>query len=182
MTEREKMIAGELYRAGDPELVEMRKRAQALTRAYNATTYGEDAVRRPLLEALLGAGGHAAVIRPPFHVDYGSNIHLGRGVFLNFGCVILDVCPVRIGDRSEIGPYVQIIAADHPRDPQIRRSGLELGRPVTLGAHVWVGAGAIVLPGVSIGDDAIIGAGAVVTRDVAAGVTVAGNPARPIGP
>lgn len=113
-------------------------------------------------------------------MDYGRNIHLGRGVFMNFGCVLLDVCEIRIGDGTEIGPYVQILTADHPRDPAARASGREFGRPITIGAQVWIGGGAIILPGVTIGDGATIGAGAIVTRDVPAGATVAGNPARPI--
>jgi maltose O-acetyltransferase len=119
------------------------------------------------------------VIRPPFFCDFGYNIRLGDGVFLNFNCVILDVVEVTIGDRTQIGPAVQIYAADHPRDAPTRASGLEFGRPVRIGSDVWIGGGAIILPGVTIGDGAVIGAGSVVTRDVGAGVTVAGNPARP---
>jgi maltose O-acetyltransferase len=118
------------------------------------------------------------VIRPPFYCDYGTNISLGRGVFLNFNCVILDVCAVTIGDDTQIGPGVQILTPDHPRDPDQRRLGLEFGRPIYIGRNVWIGGGALIMPGVSIGDDAIIGAGAVVTRDVPNGVTAAGNPAR----
>jgi maltose O-acetyltransferase len=102
-------------------------------------------------------------------------------VFLNFNCIILDICEVEIGDQTQIGPGVQILAADHPRDPAERAAGLEFGRPVTIGRNVWIGGGAIILPGVTIGDDAVIGAGSVVTGDVAAGVTVLGNPARPKG-
>jgi len=118
------------------------------------------------------------VIRPPFHCDYGFNIRLGAGAFLNFNCVILDVVEVMIGDGAQIGPGVQILTADHPRDPDLRASGLELGRPVRIGRNVWIGASAIILPGVSIGDDAVVGAGSVVTRDVPAGATAFGNPAR----
>jgi maltose O-acetyltransferase len=126
----------------------------------------------------LGTVGAGAVIRPPFHCDYGFNICLGAGAFLNFNCVILDVVEVTIGDRTQIGPGVQILAADHPREPALRASGLEFGRPVNIGRNVWIGAGAIILTGVSIGDDALIGAGSVVTRDVPAGATAFGNPAR----
>jgi maltose O-acetyltransferase len=103
-------------------------------------------------------------------------------VFLNFGCILLDVCPIRIGDKTQIGPHVQLLAADHPRDAAARDAGLENGRPVTIGRNVWIGGGALILPGVTVGDDAIVGAGAVVTRDVPAGATVAGNPARPLHP
>ena len=122
--------------------------------------------------------GQGAEIRPLFFCDYGFNIRLGAGAFLNFNCVILDVVEVTIGDGTQIGPAVQIYAADHPRDPAQRRSGLELGRPVHVGRNVWIGGGAIILPGITIGDDATIGAGSVVTKDVPAGVTVRGNPAR----
>lgn len=181
-SEMDKMIAGDLYLPGDPELVAGRKRARSLMNAYNQTRYGEDAPRRALLGAMLGSGGDTAVIRPPFYVDYGINIFLGPGVFMNYGVTILDICPVTLGAGCEIGPGAQIIAADHPRDPEVRAAGREFGRPVTLGDHVWVGAGALILPGVTIGDGAIVGAGAVVTRDVAAGATVVGNPARPLPP
>ncbi|MAU44130.1 MAG: maltose O-acetyltransferase [Yangia sp.] len=178
-TEREKMIAGRLYDPGDPELVAERKRSQALMRDYNATVYGDD-TRGALLAALLGTLPDRIAIRAPFYVDYGWNIALGEGVFLNYGCVLLDVCPIRIGDGTQVGPMTQILTADHPRDGETRAAGLEFGRPVTIGCNVWIGGGAILLPGVTVGDDAVIGAGAVVTRDVAEGTTVAGNPARPL--
>jgi len=118
------------------------------------------------------------VIRPPFYCDYGYNISVGRNTFMNFNCVILDVVQVHIGDDCQIGPNVQIYTADHPLDPEVRRSGLESGRPVTIGNNVWIGGAAIILPGVTIGDNAVVGAGSVVTRDVPAGATVVGNPAR----
>jgi len=173
------MIAGDLYRPGDPQLVAERRRAQELMRAYNQTIVG-DPKRPGILKELLGSGGETAALRPTFQVDYGYNIYLGVGVFMNYGCVLLDVCPIRIGDKTEIGPLVQILSADHPRDAATRDTGLELGQPVTIGKNVWIGSGAIILPGVTIGDDAIVGAGAVVTRDVASQATVAGNPARPL--
>lgn len=181
MTEMEKMIAGELYRPGDPELVAARARAQNLMAEYNKTTVSEAARRVPLLAALLGSHGRDCSIRTPFYVDYGSNIHLGDDVFFNYGCTVLDICPVTIGDRTQIGPMAQLLAADHPRDPESRATFLELGQPISIGSDVWIGGGALILPGVKIGDGAIIGAGAVVTRDVVAGQTVAGNPARPLG-
>jgi maltose O-acetyltransferase len=148
-------------------------------RDYNATVYGQDDARRTILSEILGTD-EGAVIRPPLYVDYGSNIHLAKGVFLNYGCVLLDVCPIRIGAQTQIGPGTQILTADHPRDPAVRAQGLEMGRPINIGANVWIGGGALLLPGVSVGDNAVIGAGAVVTRDVAAGSTVVGNPARPV--
>ena len=177
MTEYEKMVAGQLYRAGDAELVARRKRAQQLTHAYNQTTYGDDAQRADLLTQLLGTW-NGAVIRPNFYVDYGSNIHFEPGVFLNYGCVFLDICPIHVGAETQIGPYTQVLTADHPRDPETRATGLEFGQPITIGKNVWIGGGALLLPGVTVGDDAVIGAGAVVTRDVPAGATAVGNPAR----
>src|SRR3981081_1542274 len=146
---------------------------------YNAALALPVSERHALLSERLGHVGSGAVVRPPFFCDYGYNIRLGIGVFLNFNCVILDVVEVSIGDRTQIEPAVQIYAADHPRDAKTRRDGLELGRPVRIGSDVWIGGGAIILPGVTIGDGAVIGAGSVVTRDVGTGLTVAGNPARP---
>lgn len=178
MTEKQKMLTGNLYQPGDPELQADQAAAKAWMARYNATLAEISAVRRALLKELLGSVGEGAVVRPPFHCDYGYNIHLADDVFFNFNCVILDVAEVRIGSGTQIGPAVQIYAADHPRDAEERRSGLEFGRPVVIGEHVWIGGGAIILPGVTIGDDAVIGAGSVVTRDVAAGATVVGNPAR----
>ncbi len=179
MTELEKMRAGQPYRPGDPELVAMRKRAQRLLRAYNHTVYGDDAVRSKIMADLFGQPV-SAVIRPPFYVDYGTEIRFGDGVFLNYGCVVLDVARVSFGDRVQVGPYVQILTPDHPRDPAERATGAEWARPISIGADAWIGGGAILLPGVTIGDGAIVAAGAVVTRDVRPGATVGGNPARPL--
>ncbi|WP_322514253.1 sugar O-acetyltransferase [Rhodopseudomonas palustris] len=180
-TEKEKMLAGELYRPGSPELAADEAANKAWIVRYNATGALPAAERHTLLSEHFGHVGKGAVVRPPFFCDCGYNIRLGDGVFLNFNCVILDIMPVSIGDRTQIGPAVQIYAADHPRDAATRRDGLEFGRPVTIGADVWIGGGSIILPGISIGDGAVIGAGSVVTRDVAAGATVGGNPARPLG-
>lgn len=179
--QRDNMLAGRPYDAGDDALFEDRQRAQRLMRDYNATTLEDATRRRELLGELLGALGERGAIRAPLSVDYGYNVFIGDQVFLNYGCVLLDVCPIRIGDRTSLGPAVQVYAADHPRDAALRAEGLELGRPVTIGCDVWIGGGAIVLPGVTIGDGAIVGAGSVVTRDVTPGATVAGNPARRIG-
>lgn len=177
-TEKEKMLAGALYHASDPEIQRDQAAAHAWLARYNATLAEGTAVRQALLkERLMRVGPHCD-IRPPSHCDYGYNIALGEGVFLNFNCVILDVVEVTIGDRTQIAPGVQILTADHPRDPEARQTGLEFGRPIRIGRNVWIGAGALILPGVTIGDDALIGAGSVVTRDVAAGTTVIGNPAR----
>ena len=176
--EKEKMLAGELYDPAAPEIQADLAATQEWLARYNAALAMAPADRCALLVERFAAVGTGAVVRPPFHCDYGFNIRLGAGAFLNFNCVILDVVEVTIGDRTQIGPGVQILAADHPRDAAVRASGLEFGRPVRIGHDVWIGGGAIILPGVSVGDGALIGAGSVVTRDVPAGATAFGNPAR----
>lgn len=180
MTEKERMLAGKLYNAADEELQSDHRAAMAWLVRYNGSLGATKDARRELLLEHLAKIGEGADIRPPFHCDYGFNIALGAGVFLNFGCVILDVVAVTIGDKTQIGPGVQILTADHPRDASTRASGLEFGRPIAIGENVWIGGGALILPGVTVGDDAVVGAGAVVTRDVSQGTTVAGNPARPL--
>ena len=177
-SEFEKMQAGELYDASAHDIQCKLHATHRWLARYNASLPLSNEERFELLLERLAAVGDGAVIRPPFHCDYGFHISLGAGVFLNFNCVILDVAPVTIGDGTQVGPGVQILAADHPRDAATRAKGLELGRPVTIGRNVWIGAGAIILPGVTIGDDAVIGAGSVVTREVPAGATVMGNPAQ----
>lgn len=177
-SEKQKMLAGELYDASDAELQADLAAAQGWMARFNGALAQPVADRRALLAERLGAVGAGVDIRPPFHCDYGFNIRLGENVFFNFNCVVLDVVAVSIGDRTQIGPGVQILTADHPRDAAVRRSGLEFGRPVTIGSDVWIGGAALILPGVTIGDGAIIGAGSVVTRDVPAGARAFGNPAR----
>jgi maltose O-acetyltransferase len=177
-SEKEKMLAGELYFSGDPQLGSDLRRAELLLHAYNGTSADEPDRRAAILRDLLGDVGENTVVRPPFYCDYGLNIRLGSDVFLNYGCVFLDVVEIAVGDHCQIGPVVQVYAADHPRDPDLRRAGIENGKPVRIGSNVWIGGGAIILPGVIIGDDAVVGAGSVVTRNVPAGATVAGNPAR----
>ncbi|TDR94118.1 sugar O-acetyltransferase [Enterovirga rhinocerotis] len=178
MTEKQKMLAGELYRPGDHEIQADQAATKAWLVRYNAALAASAAERRVLLRERFAAVGEGAVIRPPFHCDFGFNISLGAGAFLNFDCVILDVVTVEIGDGAQIGPAVQIYTADHPRDLETRRSGVEFGRPVRIGADAWIGGGSIILPGVTVGEGAVVGAGSVVTRDVPPGATVAGNPAR----
>jgi len=177
-SELEKMCAGEFVRFSDPDI----RREADVTRdwlaRYNALDAADWPVRRNLLEERLGSVGGEAKIRPPFHCDFGFNIHLGASAFLNFNCVILDAARVEIGARTQIGPCVQILTADHPREAEARAEGWERGLPIRIGADVWIGGGAIILPGVTIGDGAIVGAGSVVTRDVPPGRTVCGNPAR----
>ncbi|WP_261368117.1 sugar O-acetyltransferase [Pseudosulfitobacter koreensis] len=177
-TEYEKMMAGAWYTCLDDTLEALRIAALDACHAHN---HLPPAQRRPLsapLRALFAAHGADCLIEGQFHCSYGCNITLGSYVYINAGCVILDSAPVHIGDNTMIGPHSQILCADHHRDAMKRRSGIERALPVTIGADVWIGAGALILPGVTIGNAAIIGAGSVVTRDVAAGATVTGNPAR----
>jgi maltose O-acetyltransferase len=178
-SERQKMLAGEMYDAFDAELVAARAAARDLCRALNATREWQDPERRRILIELLGRGGDTVLMQPPFYCDYGSNIELGERVFFNFNCIVLDVCPVRIGSFSQFGPAVQIYTAMHPFNSELRRER-EFGKPVDIGSDVWVGGGAIILPGVRIGSKAVIGAGSVVTRDVPEGTLAAGNPCRVI--
>jgi maltose O-acetyltransferase len=179
MTEREKMLAGELYDPFDPELVSARERARDLCRELNATRESEQPGRRRILTDLFGSGGDTVWMQPPFYCDYGSNIHLGQRVFFNFNCVLLDVCPIRIGDYTLFGPNVQIYTPMHPFNAALRRKQ-EFGKPVEIGTDVWVGGSVVILPGVRIGSRAVIGAGSLVTRDVPDGVLAAGNPCRVI--
>tara|TARA_R110002020_G_scaffold66605_7_gene175082 strand:+ start:4273 stop:4824 length:552 start_codon:yes stop_codon:yes gene_type:complete len=177
-SEKDKMLAGEFYVAEGPELAADKHRAALWMDVYNAAQARPANERHALLAELFAAVGAGSEVRPPFHCDYGFNISLGAGVFLNFNCVILDVVEVWIGDGTQIGPGVQILTADHPRDPSHRAEHLEFGRPVTIGENVWIGGGALILPGVTIGDHARIGAGSVVTRDVPGYGVAFGNPAR----
>jgi len=175
------MLAGELYDPMDAELVAARTRARELCHALNATREADREGRRALLRELLGKGGESVWMQPPFFCDYGSNIELGERVFFNFNCVVLDVCRVRIGDFTLFGPGAQILTPLHPLDPALRRKQ-EFGKPVEIGSDVWIGGGALILPGVRIGARSVIGAGSVVTRDVPEGVLAAGNPCRVIRP
>jgi maltose O-acetyltransferase len=178
-TERDKMLAGELYDPMDPVLIAARSHARELCRALNASRETEQEARRRILRELFGAGGDSVWMQPPFFCDYGSNIELGERVFFNFNCVVLDVCRVHIGSFTLFGPSVQIYTPMHPFNAELRRRE-EFGKPVEIGSDVWVGGGTIVLPGVRIGSRAVIGAGSVVTRDVPEGMFAAGNPCRVI--
>jgi len=177
-SEKEKMLAGELYNASDPELVAERLRARELCQALAALpANAPEADRANLLASLFGASTDAYVT-PPFFCDYGRNIELGRNVYFNFNCVILDVAKVRVGNNVLFGPAVQVYTALHPMNAMERRRGLELARPVTIGDDVWLGGGAIICPGVTVGNRTVISAGSVVVSDVPAGVFAAGNPCR----
>jgi maltose O-acetyltransferase len=178
-TEREKMLAGELYDPLDPELVAARIRARDLCQDLNATRESQETERRRIVRELFGKGGDSVWMQPPFYCDYGTNIELGERVFFNFNCVVLDVCSVRIGDFTLFGPAVQIYTPLHPLNAEQRRRE-EYGKPIEIGSDVWVGGGALILGGVRIGSRTVIGAGSVVTRDIPEGVFAAGNPCRVI--
>jgi maltose O-acetyltransferase len=175
---KERMLRGQLYMANDADLVAGRARAQALLERYNGTPYAEQEERAAILRELLGDVGDGVTIMPTFRCDYGSNISIGAGTFVNYDCVMLDVAPIRIGEACQLATKVQLLTATHPVDPETRRAGWESGAPITLGDNVWLGGGAIVCPGVAVGDDTVVGAGAVVTRDLPAGVVAFGNPAK----
>lgn len=177
-SEKEKMIAGELYDPLDPQLVEDRIQARLLLKALNDGREDDPDTRNKILASLFPKAGASLWLQPPFYCDYGYNITIGERVFFNFNCVVLDVAPVRIGSRTMFGPNVQIYAATHPLDHQERSSGLEYGKPITIGDDVWVGGSVVICPGVSIGDRSIIGAGSVVTKDIPADSIAVGNPCR----
>ena len=179
-SQKEKMLAGELYDPLDAQLSAERRRARLLTKALNDTRDDQQEERARLIRELIPAAGAGVWIEPPFYCEYGSNITLGDRVFFNFNCVVLDVAPVTVGSGVLFGPAVQIYAATHPLGAAERRTGLEDGKPVVVGDDVWVGGGAIICPGVRIGARSVIGAGSVVTRDIPEGVFAAGNPCRGI--
>ena len=182
MTEWERMLAGALYNPGEPELAEARDRAKRLTWRYNQMDPADREGRTALLRELLGRLGEGSWIEPSFRCDYGANISLGDGVFVNYNCVFLDVAPITIGNRVLIAPQVGLYTAGHPLDPAQRAMGLERALPITLGDNVWLGGHVVVLQGVAIGSGSVIGAGSVVTRDIPPGVVAAGNPCRVLRP
>ncbi|MBI2711206.1 MAG: sugar O-acetyltransferase [Actinobacteria bacterium] len=172
------MLAGDLYRADDPEIAGDLQRAMTLMEAYNGSAAADPNHRRAILEELLGSIGEGTEVRPPFHCDYGYQTHIGAGTFVNYGLVALDVARIEIGDAVQIGPRVQLLTATHPLEADLRRAGWEAAEPITIGDNVWLGGGVIVCPGVSIGSNTVVGAGAVVTRDLPADVLALGTPAR----
>jgi maltose O-acetyltransferase len=179
-TNRERMLAGDLYIADDPENARIAHRAAQLTDRYYRAWLDDEGSARPHLEEMLGLLGDDAFIKPPLLVDYGENFFVGARTFINFGLTVLDVARVTIGEDCQIGPNVQLLTATHPVDPVTRRARLEAAEPITIGDNVWLGGGVIVCPGVTIGENSVIGAGAVVTKDIPANVVAVGNPARPV--
>ncbi|MFI6424288.1 sugar O-acetyltransferase [Promicromonospora sp. NPDC050880] len=177
-TNHERMVAGDLYIADDPEIERRARRAVALADAYHRAVVADDAGARGLLAELLGTLGEEAFVKPPLFVDYGENIHIGPRTFANYNLTALDVAPITIGADCQIGPGVQLLTPTHPVEPGPRRDKLEAALPITIGDNVWLGGGVVVCPGVTIGDNTVVGAGAVVTRDLPANVVAVGNPAR----
>ncbi|NND62183.1 MAG: sugar O-acetyltransferase [Flavobacteriaceae bacterium] len=178
MTEKQKMLSGEMYDPNDPVLKQEREHARLTFQQINHLDENNLELRIRLFSQLLGSAGDNFFIEPPFFCDYGYNIDLGTNVYMNFGCCILDVMPVSIGDNTMVGPNVQIYTATHPLEAEARNSGREFAKPISIGKDVWLGGGAIICPGVIIGDGAVIGAGAVVTKDVESNTFVGGNPAK----
>lgn len=179
-TNRERMLAGELYIADDPESARIARKAVVLSDAYHRAVVAGDEGARGILSDLVGTLGPDVEIKPPLFVDYGENIHVGARTFINYNLTALDVAPIVIGEDCQLGPNVQLLTPTHPIAPQPRRDKLEAAKPITLGDNVWLGGGVIVCPGVTIGDNSVVGAGSVVTRDIPANVVAVGNPARVI--
>ena len=177
-TQRQRMLAGDLYIADDPELALASLKAMRLTDLFNQTRADDKSGRLRILRQLLGALGESTEIRPPLYCEYGDQLRIGARTFVNFGLTALDVATITIGDDVQIGPSVQLLTPTHPVDPELRRSKLEAALPITIGDNVWLGGGVIVLPGVSIGANTVVGAGSVVVRDLRASVVAVGNPAR----
>ena len=170
----------DLYDPFEPDRLRGRARARTLLARYNRSGEDEPGYRGSLLRDLFGRIGPGAAVEPPFYCDYGSNLRVGERFYANTGCVVLDCDVVEIGARVKLGPGVQLLAVSHPLDAAERALGLEYGEPITIEDDVWIGGGAIILGGVTIGARAVVGAGSVVTRDVEVDTVVAGNPARPI--
>jgi maltose O-acetyltransferase len=181
-SEKEKMIAGEMYDPLDPELSNDRIRTRLLLKSLNESREDHAEERARIVDDLIPQAGESLWIQPPFYCDYGYNMNVGERVFFNFNCVVLDVAPVVIGSRTMFGPNVQIYTATHPLNHIERASGKEYAKPITIGDDVWIGGSAVICPGVTIGDRSIIGAGSVVTKNIPADVFAAGNPCRVIRP
>ncbi|MBP3301630.1 MAG: sugar O-acetyltransferase [Opitutales bacterium] len=177
-SEKEKMLAGELYFASDPELRSEFLRAKKLTREFNATTEEQTRERNRILRELLGSCGEKIYIEPPFRCDYGKNIFIGENFYANYDCMIIDVCRVKIGKNVLFGPRVSVYTATHPLDAKTRATGAESGKEIEIGDDVWIGGNTVILPGVKIGAGTVIGAGSVVTKNIPGNVVAAGNPCR----
>lgn len=182
MSEKNRMIGGQIYRANDPELRADMKHARVLTRLFNQTTEEQQAYRRELTQQLFAKSGADLYIEPPFRTDYGCQTRIGEHVYMNYDCIIIDVAPVTIGNHVFFGPRVGLYTAGHPTTAQERREDLEYGKPITIGNDVWIGGNTVVNPGVSIGNNVVIGSGSVVTKDIPDNVIAVSNPCRVLRP
>ena len=178
-TEKEKMLAGEYYLAGDEQLVNDRLNAKKLLRKLNIEEFVFTENAKAILAELIPRAGKNLYIEPPFHCDYGYNISCGDNVYFNVNCVVLDVMEVKIGDNVFFAPGVQLYTATHPLDA-IERRTKEFAKSITIGDDCWIGGGAIICPGVSIGNRCVIGAGSVITKDIPDDSLAVGNPAKVI--
>ena len=177
-TEKEKMLSGEFNNALDRELSRECLNARLLSKELNDSREDEKEKREKIIKKLIPTSGDNLWLEPPFYCDYGTNIIIGKNVFFNFNCIVLDVAQVKIGNRTKMGPNVQIYTATHPIDSKKRAQGLEFGKSITIGEDVWIGGGVIICPGITIGDRTVIGAGSVVTKNIPSDVFAAGNPCK----
>lgn len=179
MTEREKMLSGELYSSvSDPELKELSIRSRTLLDEFNASGFGDFDSRNKIVQKLFGKASDSTIINKPFYCDYGVNIEVGENFYANFDCLFLDVNKIVIGNNVMFAPRVSIYTAGHPIDKDVRATYLEFGKQVTIGNDVWVGGNVVINPGVNIGSNVVIGSGSVVTKDIPSNVIAVGNPAK----
>jgi len=178
VTEKNKMLLGEYYDPEDPELVQLRLKARLTTEKLNLTSVAESNKRVQIIKSLFGTTGTSIHIESTFNCDYGENIHVGENFYANFGCVILDVAEVRIGNNCFIAPQVGIYTATHPINPVERVSGLEYAKAITIGDNCWIGGHATINPGVKLGNNVVVASGAVVTKSFGDNVVIGGNPAK----
>lgn len=177
-SEREKMSAGEMYNPMDPELLQDREKAKRFCKKYNSTDDTDYATRKAMMKEFLGKSGENLHIESDFKADYGYNIEVGENFYANYDCLLLDICPIIIGDNAMLAPGVHIYSATHPLDPTERNSGRELGKPVKIGNNVWIGGRSVIIPGVTLGDNVVVAAGSVVTKSFPDNVVIGGNPAK----
>ena len=179
MTAREMQSAGMLYTLDD-DLWQQHLKSKRIARALNATLETENDKRRELVQQLFGSAGEGSYIEPPFYCDYGCNTHVGKYFYCSYDCAFLDCGRITLGDRVMLGPKVGLYAVNHPIDPEVRATGLEYAKPITIGDNVWIGGSATVCPGAVIGSNVVIGAGSVVVGEIPSNCVAAGNPAKVI--
>ncbi|MGI6008382.1 MAG: sugar O-acetyltransferase [Ruminococcus sp.] len=181
MINREKMHTGEIYQCDDPELLQEQKKRMGLLYEFNRTAPWEEKKRAELLKKMLAEIGEGCYIEPPFHANWaGKFLHFGKKVYANFNLTIVDDTHIYVGDYTMFGPNVVLDTGTHPVDPGLRMKGYQYNRPIYIGKNCWIGAGSVVLPGVSIGAHSVIGAGSVVTENIPERVVAAGVPCRVI--